>query len=133
MIIKKFNGCNGYVEIPLMKKGESFTAKIVKDGVEVNNLDTQPLLKWEVFEKTIELLEASGGKAIKGDAMSKNSRLGEELLPINSVEGYIAYEVYKNSIGSSVFRRISPISAILAWVGLCENGRGYLKLKGSVS
>ena len=35
-------------------------------------------------------------------------KLGEEELPTNSIEGYIAKEVYGKSIGDSVFRRITP-------------------------
>ena len=47
----------------------------------------------------------------------------------NSIEGYIAKEVYDKSIGDSVFRRITSIVNILISVGICENGRGKLILK----
>lgn len=68
-----------------------------------------------------------GGTALKGDAMG--FKLGEGKLPTNSIEGYIAKEVYDKSIGDSMFRRITPIVNILIWVGICENGRGKLILK----
>lgn len=57
------------------------------------------------------------------------SRLGEGKLPLDSIEGYIAKEVYGKKIGDSVFRRITPIVNILIWADLCENGRGELFLK----
>ncbi|MDA3733559.1 hypothetical protein PBV87_18935 [Niameybacter massiliensis] len=50
-------------------------------------------------------------------------------LPTNSIERYIAKEVYDKSIGESVFRRITPIVNILIWAEICKNGRGRLILK----
>lgn len=127
LIIKKFRETDGIAVIPLMKSDKTFKATCIEEGIEVSNLHNQSLLSWEVFYKTIELLNQNGGKAIKGEAM--NGRLGDSKLPIDSIEGYIAYKVYGKKIGDSVFRRISPISGILNWAGICENGRGLLKLK----
>jgi hypothetical protein len=92
-------------------------------------LSSDPFLTWEVFEKAVELLEREGGSALKGDAMG--SKLGEEGLPFNSIEGYIAKEVYGKKGGDSVFRRISPIANILIWSGICENRKGKLVLNKS--
>lgn len=126
LIINKFKKTDGLAVIPLMKSDKTFTATYTDEGIQVSNLRNQSLLSWEVFYKTIELLNQNGGKAIKGDAM--NGRLGDSKLPIDSIEGYIAYKVYGKEIGDSVFRRISPISDILIWSGICENDRGLLKL-----
>jgi len=57
-----------------------------------------------------------------------NGRLGDSKLPIDSVEGYIAYKVYGKALGDTVFRRISPICGLLAWAGICNNERGFLRL-----
>lgn len=57
------------------------------------------------------------------------SQLGEDKLPLNSIEGYIAKEVYGKRDRDSIFRRITPIVNILIWAGICENGKGKLLLK----
>lgn len=56
-------------------------------------------------------------------------KLGDGNLSIDSIEGYIAKEVYNKEIGDSVFRRITPIVNILIWSELCENRTGKLILK----
>lgn len=85
----------------------------------------------DVINKIREKLANNGGSAkvklLRGDAMG--FKLGEWKLPTNSIEGYIAEEVYDKSTGDSVFRRITPIANILIWIGICENGRGKLILK----
>lgn len=117
----------GIAEVSLLKANKSFHVQLRDDGILVDNLQNEPFLEWKVFEKAIELLEREGGNAVKGDAMG--SKLGEEGLPINSIEGYIAKEVYGKKTGDSVFRRISPIVNILIWAGVCKNGKGKLTLK----
>lgn len=127
LIIKRFKETDGIAVIPLMKSDKTFTATCTEEGIQVSNLGNQSLLSWEVFYKTIELLNQNGGKALKGDAMK--GRLGDSKLPIDSIEGYIAYKLYGKVLGDVVFRRISPISGILTWAGICKNDRGLLKLK----
>jgi hypothetical protein len=98
-------------------------------GVNVSNLGTSPYLPMDVFVAVILLLSSSHNHtAWKGDAM--NCRLGDEGLETDTVEGHIAQVVYGAKLGSSVFRRITPVARILEWAGICENGRGYLRLKG---
>ena len=125
MIKQKFGSIDRQVKIPL-QKGGSFKAYMTNDGVVVDNLGSQSLLPWVVFEKVINLLIRNGGRAEKGDAM--NCKLGDAGLPLESVEGHIAHVVYGKEIGDSVFRRISPISAILVWAGLCDTSSGELYL-----
>lgn len=117
----------GKARVKLLVSDKYFNITLTDEGVLVDNLDKKPLLEWKVFEKAIELLKSNGGSAIKGDAMSY--RLGEGNLAIDSVEGYIAKEVYNKKIGDSVFRRITPIVNILIWADVCENERGKLVLK----
>ncbi len=122
-------------QIPLLKanrKGDrTFTARLAGDGIYVSNLLDQSFLPWEVFTETIALLERSGGRTKKGDAMG--SKLGETGLPIDSVEGWIAYKVYKRNIGETVFRRITPIACILIWAKICISQQGELILCNSQS
>lgn len=117
----------GSVSIPLKKGTGRIHVKLAKDGVMVSNLANQPYLPWSVFEETIALIKRSGGKAMKGDAM--NGKLGDSRLPIDSIEGYLAFKVYEKKLGESVFRRITPIGCILEWAGICDNERGELILK----
>jgi len=119
------------VRIPLMRKNKFFKASLDKDGkgINVSNLAAQPLLSWETFVETVKLLEANNGFAVKGSAMK--GKLGDELLPLNSVEGNIASKIHKVNEGKKVFRRVSPVSGILVWAGICEHGRGTLLLKNN--
>lgn len=131
IIIEKFNETGGTAIIPLMKRDSTFTATYNNEGIQVSNLGDQNFLSWEVFYETIHILNENGGKASKGDAMS--GKLGDSKLPIDSVEGYIAYKVYGKILGNAVFRRISPISGILQWAGICLNERGTLRLRNVLS
>ena len=129
IIKSKFEGLNSSAQIPLMKKGKSFTAILRTEGIEVDNLRAQKLIEWKAFEQAMSLLIKAGPEkgVAKGNAM--NGKLGDTKLPTDSIEGGIAETVYKKAIGSTVFRRISPISTILSWAGLCSNNRGFLTLK----
>lgn len=127
IIVRKLVELDGEVKIKLLRGEKYFEVKLLESGVEVSNLNKNSFLEWKVFEKTIELLELNGGSIKKGNAM--HSKLGEKELSLDSIEGYIASEVYNKKIGESVFRRITPIVNILIWVGVCENKKGYLNLK----
>lgn len=126
IIKNKLINNGGKVEIPLLIGKGYFSVEVSEEGVYVDNLRSQPFLPWSVFEKTIELLKIEGGYAIKGSAMA--GKLGDEKLPIDSIEGYVAQEVYGKKIGKSVFRRITPIANILIWAGVCEGIKGALEL-----
>jgi len=125
-IKRKFERIDRKVIIP-MQKGRAFKASMTDEGVMVDNLGNQPLLPWVVFQGAIDLLIRKGGRAEKGNAMA--SRLGAEGLPLDSIEGHIALTVYGKRPGESVFRRISPISAILVWAELCDTNPGELVLR----
>jgi hypothetical protein len=123
-IRQRFNG-NPTVFIP-QQRGNPFTATLTEDGIEVSNLPSAPLLPWEVFTVVLQLLSDNNGSIIRGNAM--NHSLGDDELPIHSVEGCVARKIYGKQIGESVYRRISPIANILVWAGICEHGRGELQL-----
>ena len=125
-IIKNKFGDKNEVKIPLIKNNKYFNAKLVDDGVNVNNLGSSPFLHWDVFVESVDLIEKLGGIAKKGNAMSYS--LGERELDLNTIEGYIAAKIYKKKNGEKVFRRITPIANILIWAGICKNLPGKLKL-----
>jgi len=115
------------------QKGSFNTTPIYKDahlvGVEVDNLgSTYSFIPLEVFVATLSLLYLSDNHIAKnGNAMI--SKLGDEDLPLDSIEGHIANVIYGKNIGEAVFRRITPISKILEWANICEIQKSCLKLK----
>ena len=111
--------------IPLLRGG-TFWAELASGGIRVSNLYNEPLLPWAAFEETVRLLVQKGGRATRGNAME--GKLGEEGLPLDSVEGHVAQAVYGKRPGDSVLRRITPIACILIWAGVCEAAPGELVL-----
>ncbi len=115
-----------------MGNDKQFTARVVNnynntglDGIIVSNLGAQPFLIWKAFEEVINLL-LTNGESITGYAMK--GVLGDECLPLNSVEGWVAHTLYNRQIGQHVFRRITPLRWILGRCELVNNGHGYLSL-----
>lgn len=130
IIKKKFAETASPAKIPKVKGG-AFEAEVVENGIKVDNLGTEPFLDWKVFEEAVKSMRFCGGSAQKGNAMV--GKLGDKELPLDSIEGRIAYEVYGKREGDNVFRRITPISAILIWSGICENLLGSLRLTSLLS
>jgi hypothetical protein len=124
----KFIQLGSSARIPLLKGG-SFKAQMVEEGILVDNLGNQSLLRWIVFLETVKLLNNNGGRALRGDAMQ--SKLGSPRLPLNSIEGHISHVVYGKQIGDSIFRRITPIACILIWAGVCRTEPTELILRDS--
>jgi hypothetical protein len=122
---------NNVVTIPLMKAGQSFTAKWDDRGVSVDNLGNQPLLPWAVFETAIELMvekntQNEGAHVLKGKAVGHT--LDSLEFPLDSIEGCVAHKVFKIQPGKTTYRKISAIVGVLSWAGICTNGRGYVTL-----
>jgi hypothetical protein len=128
MIRGKFKENLTSVKVPL-QNGRSFSAYLVKEGLHVDSLGGQSLLTWEVFEETVNFLITKGGQAKRGDSMQ--ARLGGDGLPLDSIEGHLANVIYGRQKGDSVFRRISPIAAILVWARVCYSEPGVLILRSN--
>lgn len=128
IIRHKFAETDHPVQIPLLK-GDSFEATLTEEGIKVDNLGTQPLLPWAVFQEAVCVLLRNGGRAERGDAMG--AKLGEEGLSLESIEGHIAHVVYGKHPGDTVFRRVTPVACILIWAGICESAPRELILRGS--
>ncbi len=117
-------------EIP-KQRGGTFRATLTDQGVMVSNLGNQPFLPIEVFNAVEELLNRSPNRqAVRGMVMKNkvSIRLGDPELPLDSVEGCIAKNVYEKITGESVFRRITPVACLLVWAGVCRNANGVLIL-----
>ncbi len=125
VIKRKFQESGSPMKIP-MQRGGTFSAELTPEGIRVDNLGNQSILPWIVFQEAICVLIRNGGRVRRGDAM--NAQLGEPDLSLDSIEGHIAHVVYGKKIGDSVFRRITPIAAILVWAGICEAAPGELIL-----
>lgn len=107
----------------------SFIAELVFDGrgVEVSNLgDQYRILEWEAFYRAIEVIWKCGGTARKGWA--RQGRLGSESLRLDTVEGWVANQVYGIREGNWAFARITPITHILRQAGIVHDWRGELTL-----
>ena len=130
IIRRKFAESGNRARIPLRKRG-SFNAVASEQGVRVSNLGNQPTLPWAVFQEAVCLLIRNGGRAKTGNAMSY--KLGQPGLPLDSIEGHIAYVVYGKREGETVFRRIAPVAAILIWAGICTPSRSALILRNNVT
>ena len=126
IIKRRFRETSDPVLISLPGEG-FFTAKLREDGIEVDNLSTQPFLPWDVFFETIKLLKRKGGRAERGELTVY--RLGDAGLELDTVEGQVAHAVYGKQIGENISHRIIPIAAILIWAGICESARGELILR----
>lgn len=115
-----------------LQGGNSFNVKRVfhervLTGVTVTNLGAQPFLPMSIFGATIELLlKRDDHRAVKGSA--REGRLGSAFLPMDSVEGHVAFTIYGKNEGIFVFQRITPISRILEAAEVCINRHGYLEL-----
>ena len=127
-LLAKLQANGGQVQVPLIKRG-TFSAHLVKLGVEVDNLGNQPFLPWSAFEEAVQCIANCGGHAARGNAMK--SRLGDPGLPLDSIEGHVASVVYGYKPGEAVFRRITPIACLLIWARICAAAPGELVLKKS--
>lgn len=126
-IKEKLNQSGGLVSLPLTR-GTHFHIYYEEfgNGLHATNLPAKFTIPWAAFDAAVRLLYQKGGQAKKGNAMK--FRLGEEGLTLDTIEGYVASAVFHGKTGSSVLRIITPLSAILEWAGICQNGYGYLKL-----
>jgi alpha-glucuronidase len=125
--IKRKFAARNVCDVPLLK-GSNFEASLTDTGIDVDNLGVQPHLPWRVFEEACVVLNQNGGSAKRGDAMM--CRLGEEGLPLSSIEGHIAAVVYGKQRGESVFRRSTPVICILVWAGICHVDGGVVSFIG---
>lgn len=128
----KLNSCGGKATIKLFRGDPcEISYDFYKRGLSSPKVPMPDQLTWEAFDAAVEVVINNGGKALKGSARSKGARLGNEKLPRNSVEGYIAHKVHGVKQGESSFGAGFVIYAILDWASICNNELGFLTIKPS--
>lgn len=91
-----------------------------------NKLPITPPYRLEVFDLIVELLQANGGRARKGNG--RNYKLGDPHCDDTTVVGYVASHYSRKKPGDSVFDPVFVFAAILEWADIAHNGRGELFL-----
>ena len=117
-------------QIPLLKANKYFVASMVPDGIMVDNLGKKPMLVWAVFEAAIDLLISKGVGVPVKMGNGRSGVLGDDKIPLDSIEGYVAQRIDGKMIGDSVFSRISPIAGILRWTGIVDHEPKFLIFNG---
>jgi hypothetical protein len=98
-------------------KSYHFTIASDGTGLQVEQLPNF-ILKWEHFQKIVERANQLGGTMYRGDQFPQNgSKLGSEI-PHDCMEGFIAGELLNAADGTTVTRRSTYYSGILAWAGI---------------
>ncbi len=86
-------------------------------GIETEQLPDY-ILEWEHFDQIVKKANDLGGKMYRGDVLAHSgAKLGKDL-PYDSMEGFIASELLYAEEGTSVTRRSTYYSGILAWAGI---------------
>ena len=122
----KLNERGGQVVIPMIQAGKKLIIEFDSDGsgLVCDKIPVPKQLTWEVFIAAYDILIANEGELYKGYA--RTGKLGSERLPIDSLEGYIAYAVHGVEKGGSAFSPGFAIAAILGWAGILKNERGSI-------
>lgn len=98
-------------------KSYHFTIASDGTGLQVEQLPNF-ILKWEHFQKIVERANQLGGTMYRGDQLAQSgSKLGSEI-PHDCMEGFIAGELLNAPDGTTVTRRSTYYSGILAWAGI---------------
>ena len=100
-----------------LKGSATFFVASDGSGLQVEQLPDF-ILKWEHFQKIIEKANQLGGKMYRGDQLPQNSKKLGSGIPYDCMEGFIASELLCQNDGSTVTRRSTYYSGILAWAGI---------------
>ena len=110
-------------------RGKTHVIKLNSEGKTISSdtgLRTQKL-DLSVFDIVVDFLRENGGMAPKGNG--RNSKVGHGKCTSDTVCYCIATKYYGHKVGESTFDPVFIIAAILDMAGICENSRGYLRLK----
>ncbi|MEZ5363159.1 MAG: hypothetical protein R2748_12665 [Bryobacterales bacterium] len=116
----------------VMACGLSFEAHFdpEKQAVWTSSLGAEPYLPTDVFVVVCELLSGEGVARL-GDAMK--GALGDPALPLDSVEGAVAEQVFGRQPGERVYRRVGAITALMVHLGMArlDADAGVLETTGA--
>jgi len=110
-------------------RGKSHIVKLNNDGKSISSetgLGIQQI-DLSIFDIVVNFLKENGGIAPKGNG--RNSKVGHGKCTSDTVCYCIATKYYGHKVGESTFDPVFIIAAILDMAGICENSRGYLRLK----
>lgn len=110
-------------------RGKSHIVKLSRDGKSISfetGLGIQQI-DLSIFDIVVDFLRENGGMAPKGNG--RNSKVGQGKCSSDTVCYCIATKYYGHKDDESTFDPVFIIAAILDMTGICENSRGYLRLK----
>ena len=118
IIKKQLINCGGKALMPSLKgKPIPFWLSTTDKGFETDKLPGY-ILEWHHFDELIKMANRLDGKMYREDVIAQNgAKLGEEI-SYDSMEGFIASEFLHLPHGSTVTRRSTYYSGILAWAGI---------------
>lgn len=131
MVRKKLYESGGDITISLLD-GKPCRIVALNDGNsfasdKLNNYKFQ--CQYAVFDSIVDLLKKSkNGRASKGNARGKEDKVGYGKCTSDTVIGAIAVNYFHQSTGESVFDPVFVLAAVLDWVGIAKNCRGYIEL-----
>jgi len=119
---------NGGKAVVHTLRGLPCEIRAANDGVSFlsDKLPVAEPYRYEVFDRIVELLLASGGHARKGNGRGR--KLGEEDCDESTVVGYIGKHYAGKKDGQSVFDPVFVLAAVMEWAGIARNERGELFL-----
>lgn len=80
----------------------------------------------ETFDKVLHEANRLGGKMYLADSAARSgAKLGSPELPVTSIDGFIAKEVFGKEEGVSILGCSSYIAAVLKWIGVCVYSSDY--------
>lgn len=120
--------------IPQLKGAQPFNVEVRKKNsvlglwVDKRVMPLDQFFQIDIFYFVLKVLEDAPNNSLpKGNAIK--CRIGQPGLSLDSIEARVAVKFFKKKEGDSTFRRISVIGNILVHSGVCEHGRGVLRLK----
>jgi hypothetical protein len=120
--------------VPQQRGANAFNVSIHEQNstlgilVDQRVMPADPFFPIDIFFFVIRILQlAPSSELRRGDAM--NCAVGDPGLEENTVEASVAIKFYGAHPGDYIFRRISVIANILVESGVCEHGRGLIRLR----
>lgn len=114
----KIELCEGEAYMPVLRGNPiAFWLSPCGKGFEVEQLKDY-IFTWDELAEIVIKANALGGKMYRGDALAQaGGKLGYDI-PYDCMEGFIATEFLDTLDGTSVTRRSTYYSGILAWADI---------------
>ena len=131
-IYKKLKECGGCAVMPSLRSATiEFRLSSTGKGIETDKLPNY-VLEWNHFDEIVKKANSLGGIMYRGDnvVQQSGSKLGYEI-SYDCMEGFIAGELLGTEEGSSVTRRSTYYSGILAWAGIVSLHKSQRQGQGS--